>query len=170
IISNGGTIRVYFGGYGIGETVRITTDSLPDGAFNTYYDSTLEGAGGTTPYIWNTVDVSGNFDNSILDGMGLKLNDKTGVINGTMGAAAVSNTITVRLTDDSGSRAEKDFTINANSFSISTTSLPDGSVAQSYIPPPLHTRELPTALPHGATMEGFRPAWCSVPLQGRSPA
>ena len=69
----------------------------------------MAGTGGTTPYAWSVTT-------GILPS-GLTLNAATGVISGTVGASAVSETFTVKLTDADGVTATKSLTITVNAVS-----------------------------------------------------
>ena len=96
----------------------ITTTSLATATQNeTGYSQTLAGTGGTTPYAWSVT--TGSLPS------GLTLNSSTGVISGTLGASATSQTFTVTLTDANNVKATKSLTLTVNAApSISTTSLP----------------------------------------------
>ena len=105
----------------------ITTTTLAGATQGGAYSQTVAGTGGTTPYAW-----------SITTGIlpsGLTLNAATGVISGTVGASAVSETFTVTLTDADGVTATKSLTITVNAApSITTTTLPGSDGYGSVLP------------------------------------
>jgi hypothetical protein len=95
----------------------VTTSTLSAATqTQTGYSQTLAGTGGTTPYSWSVT--TGTLPT------GLTLNASTGVISGTVGASAVSETFTVTLTDADGVKATKSLTITVNSAPIITTTSP----------------------------------------------
>jgi hypothetical protein len=114
----------------------INSFTLPAGTVNQPYPNTqLTATGGALPYTWSVNPALPN---------GLSLNPSSGVISGTplSGSNGVtSHTFTV--TDSTApihqidSTAPKSLTINANvtPVSITTTSLPSGTVGQSYTAP-----------------------------------
>ena len=111
--------------------LAITTTTLPSGTQNSAYNAMLAATGGVTPYTWSRV--SGSLPS------GLSLNSSTGAIIGTPMGGGVS-TFTVRATDSEGSpqTATKQLSITigpAVPLSISTTSLPSGTVGTQYSAP-----------------------------------
>ena len=84
----------------------ITTTTLPGATQTGAYSQTVAGTGGTNPYAWSVTS-------GILPS-GLTLNASTGVISGTVGASAVSETFTVTLTDANGVTATKSLTITVS--------------------------------------------------------
>lgn len=108
--------------------LTITTASLPDGVVNFPYATTLGGSGGITPYNWSvTPALPGN----------LSLDPITGAITGTPGAqGTTSHTFTLRDSSTPQQTVQKQLTLTINTappvLSIITTSLPPGSVGQSY--------------------------------------
>ncbi len=103
----------------------ITTTTLPGATQTGAYSQTVAGTGGTTPYAWSVTT-------GILP-TGLTLNASTGVISGTVGASAVSETFTVTLTDADGVTATKSLTITVNAApNITTTTLPNGVKGNAY--------------------------------------
>ncbi len=70
------------------------------------YSQTVAGTGGTTPYAWSV-------SSGILPS-GLTINAATGVISGTVGGSAVSETFTVKVVDTNGVAATKSLTITVN--------------------------------------------------------
>jgi len=103
----------------------ITTSSLPGGQTGTAYSQTLAATGGTTPLIWSIQ--AGNLP------AGLSLVGGTGAITGTPTTAGTSN-FTVKVTDNVGASATKalSIAISAGALSITTASLPNGTLNASY--------------------------------------
>ena len=112
------SITVYSG-------LTVTTTSLPNGTVNSAYSATLKSAGGTNPITW-TVSQGG-----LPAGLSLS---SSGTISGTPTAAGMAN-FTVSATDSSTPPQTKtqalSITINPP-LSITTTSLPAGTVATAY--------------------------------------
>ena len=93
----------------------VTTTTLATATDNqTTYSQTLVGSGGTTPYAWTVT--TGALPS------GLVLGSATGIINGTVGASATTQTFTVTLTDADGVTATKSLTITVNAAPVVTTS------------------------------------------------
>jgi subtilisin family serine protease len=111
----------------VGTAVEITTTSLPDGTAEQSYSQTLAAIGGETPYTF-----------SLADGAlpaGLTLNATTGVISGTPNAPGTYDF--TALVTDGASPARTDtqvlgIVVAPEPLEITTTSLPDGTVGQSY--------------------------------------
>jgi thermitase len=105
----------------------ITTTSLANGTFGTSYSQTVAATGGTTPYSWSVV--TGSLP------AGLSLNASTGAITGTPTASGTSS-FTVQVADSSSPQqtASKSLsiTVSATALSITTTSLPNGTVSTPY--------------------------------------
>ena len=111
--------------------LTIGTTTLPSGSQNSAYNAMLAATGGVTPYTWSIV--SGTLPS------GLNLSNSTGAIYGTPMGGGVS-TFTVKVTDSEGSpqTATKQLSITINAavpLSISTTSLPSGTVGTQYSAP-----------------------------------
>ncbi|HOX56456.1 MAG TPA: tandem-95 repeat protein [Candidatus Paceibacterota bacterium] len=79
-----------YGTTGPGQSVTITTSSLPNGLLNQAYSATLVASGGFTPYSWSLV--SGALP------AGLTLNTNSGVIAGVPATPGTAN-FAVRVTD-----------------------------------------------------------------------
>jgi len=112
---------------GSSQPLTITTTSLPDGVTNQTYSQTLGATGGASPYTWSVG--SGNLP------AGLLLNTATGVISGT--PTSVGNVaFVVVVTDAQQSVARQNLSINianaANAVVITTVSLPNGTLNQTY--------------------------------------
>ncbi len=105
--------------------LTITTTSLPNGTVKSAYSATLKSAGGTSPITWSVSQ------GSLPAGLSLS---SSGTISGTPTAAGTSN-FTVSATDSSTPAQTKtqalSITINP-ALSITTTSLPAGTVAIAY--------------------------------------
>jgi hypothetical protein len=108
--------------------LMITTISLTDVVVGATYSQTLSAAGGTAPYLW-----------AITGGrlpIGLTLNATTGQITGTP-TSPISSFVTFQVTDSSVpvqiATVGLTFTILPNTFTITTTSLPNGQVGVAYL-------------------------------------
>lgn len=87
--------------------VKITTTSLPNGAVQVAYSTTLQAIGGTLPYTWSIA--SGQLP------AGLTLS-AAGVISGTPTAAGLA-TFTIQVADSVGNKSSAGFSINVTSAS-----------------------------------------------------
>ena len=106
--------------------LSVTTTSLPPGLVGTSYSATLAAAGGITPYTWALI--SGSLP------AGLSLSASSGMITGTPSASGISG-LTVLVTDSSSpaETASASLLITVSiPFSVTTTSLPSGTVGNSY--------------------------------------
>ena len=105
----------------------LTTTSLPSGSVGAAYSTTLAATGGTTPYTWAIT--SGSLP------AGLSLNTSSGAITGTPSTSGTSS-FTVKATDSSSpaktASANLSITVSAVPLSVTTTSLPSGSVGVAY--------------------------------------
>ncbi|RLF32766.1 MAG: hypothetical protein DRN08_06250, partial [Thermoplasmata archaeon] len=85
------------------DTVYITTASLPNGTINSAYSTILSATGGTPPYGWEIIS-----PNPI---SGLSIVPNTGELHGLINVCAGDYTITIRVTDASGTMDERPFTL-----------------------------------------------------------
>ena len=108
----------------------ITTNSLPSGTLNgAYPEQTLTATpGGTTPYLWSVVDT-----NLLPPGL---MVFNSGVISGTPTAVGTfSFEVEVQDADSTLNSEPKELTITIDTpLSITTTTLPDGTVGAAYPP------------------------------------
>ncbi len=107
--------------------LQITTSGMPGGVINTAYSNAFLGAsGGTPPYAWSIT--AGSLP------PGLSLTSSTGQVSGTPTSTGTFN-FTAKVVDQSvpqeSATANLSITINAG-LTITTTSLPGGSINTSY--------------------------------------
>ncbi|MGA2132917.1 MAG: putative Ig domain-containing protein [Bryobacteraceae bacterium] len=108
----------------ISASLTITTTTLPGGSVGVAYSQTLGAAGGTPPYTWSVS--SGSLP------PGISLNPSSGVVGGVPGTAG-SYSFTVKVTDSASATATQPLTIViAAALSVTTTSLPGGSLGVVY--------------------------------------
>jgi hypothetical protein len=106
----------------------ITTTALSDAEVGFAYNQPLTVIDGTVPYLWSIE--SGALPD------GLTIDKNTGIISGNPVAAAGPLSVTIKVTDSSGSTAMKKFTMSVvNGPSITTTSLANAQVGKSYSQP-----------------------------------
>jgi len=117
-----GTQTVSLSGTGI-ENLSITPTSLPGGTVGSPYSQTLHVTGGTAPYTWS---ISAG---ALPTGLSLST---AGVISGTPTTAATSQ-FTVKVADAVGGTATQPLSIVIAPLpTITTTSLPGGTVGTAY--------------------------------------
>ncbi len=104
--------------------LTITTGSLPSGMVGTAYSQTLAATGGTGGYAWSVAS------GSLPAGLSLSA---TGAISGTPTSAG-SSTFTIQVKDSSNTTATQPLTITIApaALTITTTSLPNGTVGTAY--------------------------------------
>jgi hypothetical protein len=104
--------------------LTITTTSLTSGTLGVAYNATLTASGGTAPRTWNLA--GGTLP------AGVSLN-AAGAISGTPTATG-SFTFNARVTDAAGQSISRQFvlTINPPALSITTPSLPNGTIGSAY--------------------------------------
>lgn len=106
--------------------LSITTTSLPNGAVGQAYNQTLQATGGTGGLTWSLG--AGTLPQN------LNLNSTTGAISG-MPTAAGTSSFTVRVADTAGQADTQGLSIlitQPTPPSITTTTLPGGTVSQPY--------------------------------------
>jgi hypothetical protein len=112
-------------------SLGVTTSALPNGAVNQPYSASLTGSGGTPPYTWSV---------SPALPANLSLDAATGAISGTPTTQGTT-THTFSLRDSSVPAQTVQQTLNLTiappgaTLTITTTSLPDGTVGQAYSRP-----------------------------------
>ncbi|MEE9295040.1 MAG: putative Ig domain-containing protein, partial [Phycisphaerae bacterium] len=111
-------------------SLLITTTSLPDGVVDTPYSQVVETIGGTEPFSWSVVEGV-----SALPDAGLDLDPATGVIFGSPSATGTFD-FTVEVADSSSPQQVAtralSILIRTDALTITTASLPDGTVGVSY--------------------------------------
>ena len=106
----------------INTLLTITTTSLPAGRAQQSYSATVAAIGGVTPYTWSATGLP----------PGLNIAAGTGVISGAPTSSGASS-VTVFVSDSSGQSTQASYTLQVNSlFTITTLSLPAGTIRQSY--------------------------------------
>jgi hypothetical protein len=108
--------------------LAITTDSLPEQTVNQPYSASVSGSGGAPPYTWSVAPALP---------ANLSLDTKTGAITGTPTTAATT-THTFTLRDSSAPSQTVEQTLSVTilpPLAITTTSLPDASIAAAYNQP-----------------------------------
>ena len=110
--------------------LTVATATLPAAVMGTAYSQTLQAAGGVPPYTW-----------SVPPGTlpaGLSLNSSTGVISGTpTGLATGTIPFTVTVTDvatptHATTPAALSIAVSAQALSVTTSSLPGGTMGNAY--------------------------------------
>ena len=124
-----GTQAVSLTGSGVTSTTSapsISTSSLPGGTVSQSYSATLSATGGTTPYSWSIAS------GSLPSGLSLS---SSGSISGAPSSSG-SFSFSAKVTDSSGQTASRSLGVSIaaaiSTPSISTSSLPGGTVSQSY--------------------------------------
>jgi Putative Ig domain len=149
--------------------LAIATTSLPSATEQQAYLATMGGSGGEIPYTWLVTPPLPD---------GLTLDATTGEINGapTTGTFGTTNH-DFQLQDDALHSVTKRLalTVNAAGLTITTTSLPAGTVNQQYQPTSLgvtggvqpYVWSVNTALPNGLVLNVLAPGMISgIPLDG----
>ena len=150
--------------------LAITTSSLADATRGqSGYAQALAGTGGKPPYKWSIA--SGNLP------AGLSLNTSTGLISGSIGATATSESFTVRLTDAQGSTTTKTLTIAVKSRpSFTCGNSATGTAGRSFTfqvtatgtPEPTLSEQ--GRLPAGLTFDAATGVLAGTPVKGTSGA
>jgi hypothetical protein len=108
----------------INASPSIGTVSLPNGTVGVSYSQTLSVTGGTSPYTWSIAT------GSLPSGLSLS---SSGVVSGTPTTAGGPTSITFKVTDLTSTTATKSLSIAITTPpSISTSSLPNGTVGTAY--------------------------------------
>ena len=104
----------------------VVTTSLPSGMVGGSYFAVISAQGGSTPYFWTVT--TGSLPS------GLTLNTNTGAITGTPVGPAGTATFIIRLFDAAAQGADQSLSIliNPAALSITTTTLPSGTVGAAY--------------------------------------
>ena len=128
LLTNGRAVSCTFGAPPPPPVPTITTASLPGGTAGMPYSATLQATNGTPPYTWS-------LDSGSLPA-GLTLNSSTGAITGTPTAAGTSP-FTAKVTDSASRSDTQPLSVAVAPApvappSITTTSLPDGTVGTTY--------------------------------------
>lgn len=137
--------------------LAVTTTALPNGAVNVSYNAVLAASGGVPPYSWSLSS------GSLPPGLDLKA---SGVISGTPTSAATgTSTFTVRASDSQTPTAATvtqtlSLTVNPVPYSITTTSLPDGTIGIAYST----TLQVSGGVPPNAwtVVNGALPTWARL--------
>jgi hypothetical protein len=113
--------------------LSITTAALPNGAYNTAYNTTISAGGGVAPYTFSLDAAS----SPLPAGLALTNSNNQGVISGTPTTAGTFTNIIVDVHDSQAptpGTATKTYTltITASAIVISPTSLPNGTINISY--------------------------------------
>src|ERR1019366_9411113 len=111
-------------GAGWAQQVAIaTTSPLTAATIGTAYTQTFSATGGSGSYTWSASGQPGWLGMS-----------SGGVLSGTPPSTAITSTFTVTVTDanDATNFASGQFTLPVVALSITTTSLPDGTVGVAY--------------------------------------
>ncbi|HSF69522.1 MAG TPA: Ig domain-containing protein, partial [Nitrospira sp.] len=112
-------------------SLTITTSSLPEGTVNQPYSASLTGAGGTPPYTWSVAPALP---------ANLSLDAASGTITGTpTPQGTTTHTFSLRDTSIPAQTVQQTLNLTiappAAALTITTTSLPDGTVGQAYSRP-----------------------------------
>lgn len=149
--------------------LTITTTSLPPATVGQTYNATMNGTGGTPPYIWLVTP-------SLPSGLSLDANN--GTITGTPGNNSIGSTPHTFVIQDSASGSDTTLltlTINPAALAVSPIILPPGVINQTYaqttltatggVPP--YTWSVSPSLPNGLQFNIVGPGIISgIPLNG----
>jgi hypothetical protein len=106
----------------LGTTLAIATNSFPSGTVGEAYQATAIASGGTTPYTWSRT--SGAKPPGLSFSAG-------GVWSGTPTGAGTYS-FPLQVTDHSGAKVTRDFSIKITVLAIATGSFPSGTVGEAY--------------------------------------
>ena len=111
-----------------GQSLQITTATLPTGTLGNSYTATLSASGGTAPYTWSLT--SGKLPSN------LELNGASGVISGSPSQAIANLLLTFRVSDSSNPPASQSanllLSISTAALQVSSTFLPSGQLGTPY--------------------------------------
>ena len=109
----------------VGGGISISPATLPNGTAGVAYNQSLTATGGTAPYTWSVP--AGALP------AGVTLNASTGVLSGTPTTPGAA-TFTVQATDSTQAfgQARYSVTIANGPLTVTTTSLPDGTIGTAY--------------------------------------
>ena len=153
----------------INPALSIITASLPDGAMNSAYTTTLISSGGTAPVSWSIT--SGSLP------AGLALNAANGVISGTPSSVGTVN-FSVSATDSSAPQQMASTALSirvaGTPLAITTATLPSGTIGTAYSTqlnstggtPPINWTVTAGALPAWATLNASTGAITGTPNGG----
>jgi subtilisin family serine protease len=129
VLTDGKAIRCGQGSPPPPPALNITTTSLPGGTVNQAYSQSVTATGGSTPYSWSVVS------GSLPPGLSLSpTGTPSATISGTPTTAGTYN-FTVQVTDNAAATDTQALSITiapAAALTITTTSLPGGTVNQAY--------------------------------------
>jgi hypothetical protein len=160
------TSRTY--SFTVNQAIRISPETIPNGATGTRYSQTFTAAGGTAPY------------NFLIAGSvpGLTMDPPTGVLSGTPTQAGTFQ-FSIRVTDSKGLPGTKAYTLVVSSaLRFSTPSLPDAVERSSYSQtlaatggtPPYSWRVSTGNLPDGLTLNSSTGVISGTPAKSGSVA
>jgi hypothetical protein len=125
VTDDGGTIAIKSLSITVNGGLTITTTSLGGFDVGISYDRNLIASGGAPPYTWSIT--AGSLPT------GLSLNSTTGGISGTPTMASGLTSVTLMVTDSTGSTATMSFSITVKpALSFTTVSLTNGKVTVAY--------------------------------------
>ncbi|MDB6076197.1 MAG: putative Ig protein, partial [Verrucomicrobiaceae bacterium] len=90
--------------------ITLTPATLPDGAVNGVYNQALTATGGTAPYTWAIT--SGSLPS------GMTLSPATGIVGGTPTATVNAQPVTVQVTDSTGCKGTRSYTLTVRSMRV----------------------------------------------------
>ncbi|HEY1496979.1 MAG TPA: putative Ig domain-containing protein [Candidatus Solibacter sp.] len=124
VVTNPGGIASAPVPFTVAVALAITTSSLGPGTAGAQYTATLQGKGGTPPYVWSAAGLPPS----------LGLNPQTGVISGILSQSGTF-VVGVNLRDSVGASVSAQFplVVSPPPVTISTGGLPNGTVGVAYV-------------------------------------